>query len=163
MSSPPTCPIDVRPCIPVCQAGQYLALGVRETLIQAHHLDDLALPLPPAHDALLRTLTAITAELTGLDDPDLPLEGLAHTPQRTAHQRPRPDCKEEARIIRIPAVAAQVCGRARPPPVSGFGVDGNIPAGGGSRAEIAASAAWSNVNCCPLARDGRFVEFFGSR
>lgn len=71
MSSPPTYPIDVRPCIPVCQAGQYLALGMRETLIQAHHLDDLALPLPPAHDALLRTLTAITAELTGLDDPDL--------------------------------------------------------------------------------------------
>ncbi|MGW9592164.1 hypothetical protein ACWHLZ_17775 [Streptomyces chartreusis] len=74
MSSPPTYPIDVRPCIPVCQAGQYLALGMRETLIQAHHLDDLALPLPPAHDALLRTLTAITAELTGLDDPDLPME-----------------------------------------------------------------------------------------
>ncbi|RSN67915.1 type I-E CRISPR-associated protein Cse1/CasA, partial [Streptomyces sp. WAC 05379] len=74
MSSPPTYPIDVRPCIPVRQAGQYLALGLRETLIQAHHLDDLALPLPPAHSALLRTLTAITAELTGLDDPDLPLE-----------------------------------------------------------------------------------------
>ncbi|MFE9068476.1 type I-E CRISPR-associated protein Cse1/CasA [Streptomyces violaceusniger] len=74
MPSPPAYPVDLRPCIPVHMAGRHQALGLREVLIQAHRIDDLALPLPPAHSALLRLLTAITAELTGLDDANLSLE-----------------------------------------------------------------------------------------
>lgn len=74
MPSLPAYPVDLRPCIPVRLDEQHEVFGLREVLIQAHRIEDLALPLPPAHSALLRMLTAITAELTGLDDPDLSLE-----------------------------------------------------------------------------------------
>ncbi|MHA4816086.1 type I-E CRISPR-associated protein Cse1/CasA [Streptomyces aculeolatus] len=74
MHPPPAYPVDQRPCAPVRAAGRHRVLGLREVLIQAHRIDDLALSLPPAHSALLRYLTAMTAELTGLDDPDLSLD-----------------------------------------------------------------------------------------
>ncbi|MER6561923.1 type I-E CRISPR-associated protein Cse1/CasA [Streptomyces sp. NPDC001027] len=77
MPSPPghpAYPVDLRPCIPVQWDGRHRRLGLRELLVEAHRITDLAVPLPPAHSALLRMLTAITAELTGLDDPDLSLE-----------------------------------------------------------------------------------------
>ncbi|MFF4234027.1 type I-E CRISPR-associated protein Cse1/CasA [Streptomyces sp. NPDC001820] len=71
---PPTYPIDLRPCIPVCPGQSHRAVGLRELLCSAHRIDDLALPLPPAASALLRVLAAITARVTGLDDPHMPLE-----------------------------------------------------------------------------------------
>jgi CRISPR system Cascade subunit CasA len=74
MPSLPAYPVDLRPCIPVRLDEQHEVFGLREVLIQAHRIEDLALPLPPAHSGLLRILTAITAELTGLDDPDLSLD-----------------------------------------------------------------------------------------
>ncbi|MFE5973713.1 type I-E CRISPR-associated protein Cse1/CasA [Streptomyces sp. NPDC056460] len=65
-------PTDRRPCIPVrWTAGHQTLLGWRDVLLHAHEIEDLALPLPPAASGALRTLTAITARITDLDDPEM--------------------------------------------------------------------------------------------
>ncbi|MBZ9593541.1 type I-E CRISPR-associated protein Cse1/CasA [Streptomyces erythrochromogenes] len=65
-------PTDQRPCIPVrWVSGHQSLLGWRDVLLHAHEIEDLALPLPPAASAALRVLTAITARITDLDDPDM--------------------------------------------------------------------------------------------
>ncbi|MFJ9908074.1 type I-E CRISPR-associated protein Cse1/CasA [Streptomyces sp. NPDC101152] len=74
MPSAPSYPVDQRPCIPVLLNQRHHTLGMREVLLEAHRIEDLALPHPPAFSGLLRMLTAITADLTGLDDPDLSLD-----------------------------------------------------------------------------------------
>ncbi|MFD8929763.1 type I-E CRISPR-associated protein Cse1/CasA [Streptomyces mirabilis] len=67
---PPSYRIDLRPCIPV-RCGKHIEyVGLRDLLADAHRIDDLALPLPPAQSALYRLLTAICAPITELDDPD---------------------------------------------------------------------------------------------
>ncbi|MFS8204686.1 type I-E CRISPR-associated protein Cse1/CasA [Streptomyces sp. CWNU-52B] len=63
---------DEEPCIPVLFLnGRQESVGWREILLRAHTIEDLALPLPPAASAALRLLVAITARLTGLDDPEM--------------------------------------------------------------------------------------------
>ncbi|WP_329167876.1 type I-E CRISPR-associated protein Cse1/CasA [Streptomyces sp. NBC_01685] len=49
----------------------YDQVGLRALFLNAHTIDDLALPHPPAASALLRIAIAITARITGLDDPEL--------------------------------------------------------------------------------------------
>ena len=72
MSDPLPC-FDVReePWVPVRIGGRPALVGLRRLFLQAHEIDDLALPVPPAASALLRVLTAIAARVTGLDDSDL--------------------------------------------------------------------------------------------
>ncbi|WP_063806693.1 type I-E CRISPR-associated protein Cse1/CasA [Streptomyces regalis] len=70
----PSYPIDVRPCIPVRRSDHTEYVGLRTLLADAHRLDDLALPLPPARAALYRILAAICARITGLDDPQTPIQ-----------------------------------------------------------------------------------------
>ncbi|MFI9833754.1 type I-E CRISPR-associated protein Cse1/CasA [Streptomyces sp. NPDC051913] len=68
----PSYPIDKEPCIPVLFLdGRHQYLGLRELLLHAHDIEDLALPLPPAASGLLRVLTAIVARITELDDPEM--------------------------------------------------------------------------------------------
>lgn len=63
---------DKEPCIPVLFLdGHQKFLGWRDVLLRAHEIEDLALPLPPAASAVLRVLIAITARVTGLDDPEM--------------------------------------------------------------------------------------------
>lgn len=71
---PPSYRIDLRPCIPV-RCGKHIEyVGLRDLLADAHRIDDLALPLPPAQSALYRLLTAICAPIAELDDPDQPIK-----------------------------------------------------------------------------------------
>ncbi|WP_405849143.1 type I-E CRISPR-associated protein Cse1/CasA [Streptomyces sp. NBC_01518] len=63
---------DKEPCIPVLfRDGHQEFLGWRDVLLRAHEIEDLALPVPPAASAALRVLVAITARVTGLDDPEM--------------------------------------------------------------------------------------------
>ncbi|MGW0939722.1 type I-E CRISPR-associated protein Cse1/CasA [Streptomyces sp. NPDC002666] len=50
---------------------QYNQVGLRALFLDAHTIDDLALPHPPSASALLRIAAVITARITGLDDPEL--------------------------------------------------------------------------------------------
>ncbi|MBT2530139.1 type I-E CRISPR-associated protein Cse1/CasA [Streptomyces sp. ISL-99] len=59
------------PWIEVRTGQTYDSVGLRNLLLRAHTFDDLAVPSPPAASALLRIAAAITARVTGLDDPDL--------------------------------------------------------------------------------------------
>ncbi|MYR92304.1 MULTISPECIES: type I-E CRISPR-associated protein Cse1/CasA [unclassified Streptomyces] len=59
------------PWINVRTGPQYDQVGLRDLFLDAHSIDDLALPHPPAASALLRIAVAITARITGLDDPEL--------------------------------------------------------------------------------------------
>ncbi|MFD5453528.1 type I-E CRISPR-associated protein Cse1/CasA [Streptomyces olivaceus] len=59
------------PWIDIRTGRQYDQVGLRALFLNAHHIDDLALPLPPAASALLRIAIAITTRITGLDDPEL--------------------------------------------------------------------------------------------
>ncbi|MER7811885.1 type I-E CRISPR-associated protein Cse1/CasA [Streptomyces sp900116325] len=78
----PTYAIDKEPCVPVrLTGGRQESLGLRDVLIRAHEIEDLALPLPPAVSTLLRLLVAVTARITALDDPDMA------TGEWTAHRR----------------------------------------------------------------------------
>jgi CRISPR system Cascade subunit CasA len=70
---PPSYPIDSRACIPVRCGTRTEYVGLRTLLVNAHRIDDLALPLPPAQSALYRNLAPICARITGLDDPEMPL------------------------------------------------------------------------------------------
>jgi CRISPR system Cascade subunit CasA len=49
--------------------GGELRVGLRELFVRAHEIEDLALPIPPAASGLWRVLYAVTARITGLDDP----------------------------------------------------------------------------------------------
>ncbi|MEU1258787.1 type I-E CRISPR-associated protein Cse1/CasA [Streptomyces chartreusis] len=61
---------DQEPWIPVqFPHARQEDLGLREVMLRAHEIQDLALPLPPAAAGLLRMLTGIAARVTGLDDP----------------------------------------------------------------------------------------------
>ncbi|MER6696218.1 type I-E CRISPR-associated protein Cse1/CasA [Streptomyces fimicarius] len=59
------------PWIDTRTGPRYSQRGLRDLFLDAHTIDDLALPHPPAASALLRIATAITARITGLDDPEL--------------------------------------------------------------------------------------------
>ncbi|WP_050493447.1 type I-E CRISPR-associated protein Cse1/CasA [Streptomyces sp. NRRL B-1381] len=59
------------PWIDTRTGPRYSQRGLRGLFLNAHTIDDLALPHPPAASALLRIATAITARITGLDDPEL--------------------------------------------------------------------------------------------
>ncbi|MGW2431006.1 type I-E CRISPR-associated protein Cse1/CasA [Streptomyces sp. NPDC001640] len=67
-------PIDTRPCIPVRCGTRTDYVGLRRLLVNAHYIDDLAIPLAPAQSTLYRFLTAIVASITGLNDPEMPLQ-----------------------------------------------------------------------------------------
>ncbi|WP_312870621.1 type I-E CRISPR-associated protein Cse1/CasA [Streptomyces himalayensis] len=72
MPARPEYAIDKEPCVPVrFLDGHQESLGLRDVLLRAHEIEDLALPLPPAASALLRVLIATTARVTGLDDPEM--------------------------------------------------------------------------------------------
>lgn len=59
------------PWIDTRTGPRYDQRGLRNLFLDAHHIDDLALPHPPAASALLRIAVSITARITGLDDPEL--------------------------------------------------------------------------------------------
>ncbi|MEU6091030.1 type I-E CRISPR-associated protein Cse1/CasA [Streptomyces sp. NPDC047085] len=84
----PSYRIDLRPCIPVRCRSRTEYVGLRALFANAHHIDDLALPLPPAHSGLLRILAAITARITALDDPAMPIDDWLEHRQRCLE---RPD------------------------------------------------------------------------
>ncbi|MFD3840266.1 type I-E CRISPR-associated protein Cse1/CasA [Streptomyces sp. NPDC058642] len=68
----PLYPTDKEPCIPALFLdGHQQYLSLRELLLRAHEIEDLALPLPPAASATLRLLTACVARTTRLDDPEM--------------------------------------------------------------------------------------------
>jgi CRISPR system Cascade subunit CasA len=60
-----------RPWIPVTRHGVAVRVGLRALLINAHELDDLAVPVPPAAAMLWRVLYALAARVTGLAEPDI--------------------------------------------------------------------------------------------
>ncbi|MFF4082742.1 type I-E CRISPR-associated protein Cse1/CasA [Streptomyces sp. NPDC001777] len=68
---PPTFSAADDPWIETRTKTHYDQVGLRTLFLDAHTIDDLALPHPPAASALLRIAVAITARITGLDDPDL--------------------------------------------------------------------------------------------
>ncbi|MFI1018194.1 type I-E CRISPR-associated protein Cse1/CasA [Streptomyces sp. NPDC020965] len=59
------------PWIEVRTGFRHDRVGLLDLFLRAHTFDDLALPHPPAASALLRIAVAITARITGLDDPEL--------------------------------------------------------------------------------------------
>ncbi|MER6094155.1 type I-E CRISPR-associated protein Cse1/CasA [Streptomyces bluensis] len=72
MPARPEYAIDRQPCVPVrFPDGHQEILGLRDVVLRAHEIEDLALPLPPAASGVLRTLTAVAARVTGLDDPEM--------------------------------------------------------------------------------------------
>jgi len=60
-----------RPWIPVARHGGTLRVGLRTLLTEAHQLQDLAVPVPPAAAMLWRVLYALAARVTGLAEPDI--------------------------------------------------------------------------------------------
>ncbi|MFJ4031491.1 type I-E CRISPR-associated protein Cse1/CasA [Streptomyces griseoluteus] len=75
-----------QPWIPAHTQGALTGYGLRGLLLDAHRIDRLALPIPPAESALLRLLTAVTARISGLDDPDMPAEQWHDTRRRLLAQ-----------------------------------------------------------------------------
>jgi len=59
-----------RPWIPVARDGVTIRVGLRALLTDAHQLQDLAVPVPPAAAMLWRVLYALAARVTGLAEPD---------------------------------------------------------------------------------------------
>jgi CRISPR system Cascade subunit CasA len=55
------------PWIPVQAGTRTTIVSLQDLFLQAHELDDLAVPVPPAASGLWRVLYAITARVTGLD------------------------------------------------------------------------------------------------
>jgi CRISPR system Cascade subunit CasA len=60
-----------RPWIPVARDGVTIRVGLRALLTDAHQLQDLAVPVPPAAAMLWRVLYALAARVTGLAEPDI--------------------------------------------------------------------------------------------
>ncbi|WP_406351010.1 type I-E CRISPR-associated protein Cse1/CasA [Streptomyces sp. NBC_01635] len=71
LSPPATFSAADSPWIDIRTGPHYDHVGLRTLFLDAHRIDDLALPHPPAASALLRIAVAITARITGLDDPEL--------------------------------------------------------------------------------------------
>ncbi|WP_413755041.1 type I-E CRISPR-associated protein Cse1/CasA [Streptomyces sp. MMBL 11-3] len=59
------------PWIDVRHGTAYRQVGLRELFLDAHVIDDLAMPIAPAASGLLRIATVITARITALDNPQL--------------------------------------------------------------------------------------------
>ncbi|MFD8363405.1 type I-E CRISPR-associated protein Cse1/CasA [Streptomyces hygroscopicus] len=59
------------PWIDVRCGTAYRQLGLRTLFLDAHLIDDLAIPIAPTVSALLRIAAVIAARITGLDDPRL--------------------------------------------------------------------------------------------
>lgn len=59
------------PWIDVRYGTIYRQVGLRELFLDAHTIDDLAMPVAPAASGLLRIAAVITARITALDDPQL--------------------------------------------------------------------------------------------
>ena len=57
------------PWLPVRRGIDTETVGLRELFRRAHEFEDLAVPVPPAAAGLLRILYAMTARVTGLDQP----------------------------------------------------------------------------------------------
>ncbi|GAA2932934.1 type I-E CRISPR-associated protein Cse1/CasA [Streptomyces enissocaesilis] len=68
---PATFSVAHKPWVDVRTGPQYDQVGLLTLFLDAHRIEDLALPHPPAASALLRILVSITARITGLDDPEL--------------------------------------------------------------------------------------------
>ncbi|MCX2182669.1 type I-E CRISPR-associated protein Cse1/CasA [Streptomyces sp. SKN60] len=64
--------LATRPWIPLARTTDRM-VGLRSLFHHAHEIEDLALPIPPAESSLWRLLAAITARLTTLDQPDMPV------------------------------------------------------------------------------------------
>jgi CRISPR system Cascade subunit CasA len=60
-----------RPWIPVVRHGVTIRVGLRALLTEAHELQDLAVPVPPAAAMLWRVLYALAARVTCLAEPDI--------------------------------------------------------------------------------------------
>lgn len=89
---PKTPPFDLRdePWLPVrASDGVERLVGLRDLLLSAHRLDDLAVPVPPAASGIWRILYALAARVTGLDDP-------AYTDSRLQDW-----LKERKRLLRV--------------------------------------------------------------
>ena len=71
VSLPATFSAADNPWIDVRTGLSYDQVGLRTLFLDAHRIDDLALPHPPVASALLRIAVSITARITGLDDPEL--------------------------------------------------------------------------------------------
>jgi CRISPR system Cascade subunit CasA len=56
--------------------GRSRAMSLIDLLQSAHEIEDLAVPVPPAASGLWRILYALTARVTGLDDPEYLEDGL---------------------------------------------------------------------------------------
>lgn len=74
MTSPdPRFHLPTEPCVPVRWRSDATAperpelLGLRDLLVHAHEIVNLAIPLPPAASAMMRVLYAFTLRVTGLD------------------------------------------------------------------------------------------------
>ncbi|MEV7283030.1 type I-E CRISPR-associated protein Cse1/CasA [Streptomyces sp. NPDC093252] len=59
------------PWIDVRSGTAYRQVGLRELFLDAHTIDDLAMPAAPSASGLLRITAAIAARITALDDPAL--------------------------------------------------------------------------------------------
>lgn len=60
-----------RPWLPVRVGSGTSYVGLRHLFVHSHEIEDLAVPVPPAAAGLWRILYALTARITGLDDPTL--------------------------------------------------------------------------------------------
>jgi len=69
--SPPSYDLLERPWVPTRKGATTEDVGLRELFVNASRIDDLAVPVPPAAAGLWRVLYALTARITGLDDPSL--------------------------------------------------------------------------------------------
>jgi len=74
MPAPAQFSAATRPWIQTRTGTRYQDVGLYDLLCRAHTIEDLAVPVPPAASAVLRIAVALTARLTGLDDPDLDAE-----------------------------------------------------------------------------------------
>ncbi|SCF71060.1 MULTISPECIES: type I-E CRISPR-associated protein Cse1/CasA [unclassified Streptomyces] len=59
------------PWIDVRSGTTYRQVGLRELFLDAHTVDDLAMPIAPSASGLLRVAAVIAARITALDDPRL--------------------------------------------------------------------------------------------
>lgn len=71
MSDRPSFDLLDRPWIPVARHGATTHVGLRALLTEAHELQDLAVPVPPAAAVLWRVLYVLAARVTGLAEPDV--------------------------------------------------------------------------------------------
>ncbi|MDU0289569.1 type I-E CRISPR-associated protein Cse1/CasA [Saccharothrix longispora] len=64
----PSYPVDTDCWLPVLTArGEHDTLSLREVMLRAHELRDIAVPIPPAASAVLRVLYVLAARISALD------------------------------------------------------------------------------------------------